>query len=274
MTKQAGAGPGHIVFSHANGFPAGVYRRLFRAWRAEGYQVHAIDKLGHDPAHPVTSNWPHLRDQLIAFIDAEVGGPAFLVGHSLGGMLSMLVACKRPDLARGVVLLDAPIVAGWRAHSLQVAKATGLIRRISPGRVSQKRRLAWPSRAAVREHFAGKAAFARWDPRVLADYLQCGFVRRAGQTVLAFDRAVETQIYNTLPHHMQRVLRRHPLPCPLAFIGGQQSAELRQAGVEATRRLAAARFVWTAGTHLFPMEHPDTTAALVLALLARIDAGT
>ena len=47
-----------IVFSHANGFPAGTYRVLFEAWRAAGHAVHAVEKFGHDPAWPVTSNWP------------------------------------------------------------------------------------------------------------------------------------------------------------------------------------------------------------------------
>ena len=274
MRRRAGLGAAaaDIVFSHANGFPAGVYGSLFDVWREHGYEVHAVEKFGHDPAWPVTSNWPHLRDQLIAFIDAEVGGPAWLVGHSLGGMLSVLAACKRPDLARGVVLLDAPIIAGWSAHGLQVAKATGLLPRVSPGRVSQMRRQAWPSRAAVREHFSKKSVFARWDPRVLEAYVKSGFVRRGGQTVLAFDRDVETRIYNTLPHHMPGVLRRHPLQCPLAYIGGLQSVETRPVSLDATRRLAGERFVWTAGSHLFPMEHPEATAASVLALLARIDA--
>ena len=44
-----------IVFSHANGFPAGTYRLLFDAWREAGFAVHAIDKVGHDPRFPVTS---------------------------------------------------------------------------------------------------------------------------------------------------------------------------------------------------------------------------
>jgi hypothetical protein len=35
---------------------------------------------------------------------------------------------------------------------------------------------------------------------------------------------VETAIYNTLPHNLDRLLRRHPLKCPVAFIGGMQSA--------------------------------------------------
>lgn len=266
---------GTIVFSHANGFPAGTYRVLFEGWRGAGYAVHAIDKFGHDPAWPVTSNWPKLRDQLIHFIEADVAAaarPVFLVGHSLGGMLSLLVACRRPELARGLVLLDAPALTGWRAHSVQVFKATGLMKRVTPGKVSRTRRHEWPSRDAVLAHFAAKAAFARWDPRVLADYVACGFEEHAGTTRLAFRREIETHIYETLPHHLGTVLRRHPPRCPVAFLAGTQSAEVRQAGLAASRALAQDRFAWVEGSHLFPMERPDQTAAEVLRCIAAMGA--
>jgi pimeloyl-ACP methyl ester carboxylesterase len=261
-----------IVFSHGNGFPAGTYRLLFEAWRRAGHAVHAVERFGHDARWPVTSNWPHLRDQLIAFIEAEVARPALLVGHSLGGMLSVMAASRRPDLVCGIVLLDSPLIGGWRAHGVRVAKATGLIRRISPGRVARVRRRHWPTPAAVHEHFVRKTAFARWDPRVLEDYVASGVVRDGPQWSLAFDREVEARIYETLPHHLGSLLARHPLRCPLAFVGGRQSVELRQAGVTLTRRLAGERFEWTAGTHLFPMEHPDEAAALVLKMIGRMAA--
>ena len=261
-----------IVFSHANGFPAGTYRVLFEAWRAAGHAVHAVEKFGHDPTHPVSSNWPKLRDQLIEFAEREAGGTAFLVGHSLGGLLSLLAASRRPALAAGVVLLDSPVITGWRAHSLQVVKATGLVRRVSPGRVSRRRRHEWPSRDAVLQHFAAKAAFARWDPRVLADYVASGFEERDGRTVLAFRREVETRIYDTLPHHLGAVLRRHPLQCPVAFLAGTQSREMRQAGVTASKALARERFGWIEGTHLFPMERPDETAQRVIDAIAQMPA--
>ena len=250
--------------------PAGTYRLLFDAWRQAGHEVHAVECFGQDPQRPVTNNWPHLRDQLIEFIEAAAGAPALLIGHSLGGMLSVLAASKRPELARGLVLLDSPLIAGWRAHALHMAKSTGLIQRITPVRVAQTRRHAWPSRAAVREHFKGKRAFARWDPRVLEDYVRSGFVRRGGQTVLAIDRDTEARIYATLPHHIGSLLRSHPLRCPLAFIGGLQSSEARQAGMEATRRVAGELFAWIEGTHLFPMEQPERTSAMVLEMIERM----
>lgn len=258
---------GTIVFSHGNGFPAGTYAALFEAWRAAGCAVQALDMFGHDPHFPVTSNWPHLRDQLIDFVD-RLGKPVWLVGHSLGGLLSLLAAAKRPDIARGLVLLDSPVITGWRARSVGAVKAARLIERVGPGRIAQRRRHEWPSREAVKAHFAAKHVFARWEPRVLDDYVANGFVKRGDKTVLLFQREVEAHIYNTLPHHLATVLRRHPLKCPFAFIAGTQSQEMRRGGLETSRALAGERFKWIEGTHLYPMEKPGQTAALVLELLA------
>ncbi|MEK8029867.1 alpha/beta hydrolase [Ideonella sp. DXS29W] len=256
-----------IVFSHANGFPAGTYRLLFEHWQRAGHAVHALPRFGHDPRYPVTSNWRGLRDQLIDFIDAEVGGPAILVGHSLGGLLSLLAACKRPDLAARLVMLDSPVVTGWRAHSIHALKRTGLMPRVSPGKVSRRRRDQWPDRTAVLAHFKAKTAFARWDDRVLADYVACGFEERQGHVELAFHRMVETRIYDTLPHHLGGLLKRHPPRCPVAFLAGTESVEARQGGLAAAQSLAKERFRWMEGSHLYPMERPDDTAAAVLELL-------
>jgi pimeloyl-ACP methyl ester carboxylesterase len=277
MARAAGAAEGgasqrHIVFAHANGFPAGVYRKLFEHWRAAGWRVSAPEKVGHDPRYPVTSNWPNLRDELLRFIERDAAGPAFLVGHSLGGFLSLMAAAQRPELARGVVLLDSPIIAGWRARAVQFYKTTGLGERYSPGFVSKRRREQWPSDKAALEHFAGKDAFARWDPDVLRDYIATGTEPLGGQRALSFRREVETAIYNTLPHHLTRLLRSHPLRCPVAFIGGTQSAEIRRAGLAATRRLVKDRLSWIEGSHLYPMERPIESAQRVLETLKDMEA--
>ncbi len=267
----AGA-PGCIVFSHANSFPAGTYRRLFEIWRQAGHEVHAIEKYGHDPAYPVTNNWPHLRDQLIHFVESKAAGrPAYFVGHSLGGFLSVLAASHRPDLARGVVMLDSPIIDGKLALALAFAKATGLGERFSPAKISQRRRQHWPSGEAALAHFAAKPAFAEWDAQVLRDYIDAGIETAApphppGQT-LAFTRDTESAIYRHLPHTLPRQLRQHPLQCPAAFIAGRQSEEVQQVGLRLTERITQGRIQWTEGTHLFPFEHPQETAMNVLSWL-------
>jgi pimeloyl-ACP methyl ester carboxylesterase len=263
-----------IVFSHANGFPAGTYRLIFEAWRAAGFEVHAIEKYGHDQRFPVTSNWPHLRAQLIDFIEHEVGGPAFLVGHSLGGYLSLMAASRRPDLASGLVMLDSPLLSGWKARAVQLAKAAGIGERFSPGHVSKRRRQQWDSADAAFEHFAAKPAFARWAPGMLRDYIASGTEPHGALRRLSFHRDIETAIYNTLPHHLARVLRAHPLQCPAAFVRGSASEEIRQVGLRATERLVRGRIRTIEGSHLFPLERPAQTAAEVLQLIDSMRAGT
>lgn len=232
----------------------------------------ALDRYGHDPAYPVSSNWPHLLRQLLDFIEDRtvpaIDGPVTLVGHSLGGYLSLMAACKRPDLCAGVVLLDSALIGGWRAHSLHAVKLSGLMRRMSPGRVSRRRRHEWPDVAAVRQHFETRSKFAAWDPRMLDDYAELGTEERDGSRHLSFERSIETRIYDTLPHNLDGFLKRHPLRAPAAFIGGTRSQEIHQIGLGPTQRLTHGRMSWIAGSHLFPFERPDETANAVLHWLA------
>jgi pimeloyl-ACP methyl ester carboxylesterase len=179
-----------------------------------------------------------------------------------------MCAARHPQLARGVLLLDSPLVGGWKSHALRAAKRTPLVGAVSPGAVSRKRKVRWPSREAALEHFQRKKAFARWDPQVLADYIAHGtHDDEDGQRVLSFDRDVETAIYNTLPDNLQRLLQRHPLRCPVSFIGGLQSEEVRQVGMAMTTRVTAGRISMLDGSHLFPMEKPLATAAAIEASL-------
>ena len=256
-----------LDFSHANGYPAGTYQQPFSIWRAAGWRVLAVERFGHDPRYPVTSNWPRLRDQLIDFVAEQAPQGAFLVGHSLGGLLSLLAASKRPELAKGLVMLDSPVFTGWRAHTVQALKHSRLIQRLGPGKVSRTRRHQWPTQQAAFDHYAAKSLFARWAPGMLADYIAAGTVHSNGQWVLAFESEVETRIYNSLPHQLGRVLHRHPLRCPVGFIAGSHSVEIRQGGLETARRLAGERLLWLEGSHLYPMEQPQQTANAVLQLL-------
>ncbi|MBS7778141.1 alpha/beta hydrolase [Acidovorax sp. CCYZU-2555] len=262
-----------IVFSHANSFPAATYRLLFSLLRKRGCETRAVDSFGHDPRYPVSNNWPHLVQQLADFARAEVerrGEPVFFVGHSLGGFLSVMAAALHPELARGVLLIDSPLISGWRANALGMAKRTQLVGSVSPGKVSQRRRNHWANDDEALAYFRTKKAFAHWHPEVLQDYVTHCLKDQDDKRMLAFEREVETAIYNTLPHNLDALLRRHPLRCPAAFIGGRGSQEMKQVGMDMTLRITQGRSMILDGSHLFPMERPDATAAAIEASLLNL----
>ena len=264
-----------IIFSHGNGFPASTYRVMQDNLAARGFRVSAIEKLGHNPAYPVTSNWPYLVQELAEFaqqVMSETGNKPYMVGHSLGGMLSIMCASQHPELVAGVVLLDSPIVGGWKASALKLAKKTNWIGSVSPGRISKSRRQHWPNVGAVIEHFQHKRAFSHWHPDVLKDYAEHGTQDENGERILSFDREIETQIYNTLPHNLTTLFKRKPVKCKVAFIGGTNSREMKVVGSDLTRNVSKGRVMWLDGSHLFPMEKPFATAAAIEAALRNMGA--
>jgi pimeloyl-ACP methyl ester carboxylesterase len=282
-----------VIFSHGNSFPGGTYTQMLHTLHGHGFDVVPLDRFGHDARYPVTSNWPHLVQQLADFVTQTLAArqaatghlpsQVFLLGHSLGGFVSLMCAARFPHLwagqaVSGVLMLDSPVLGGWKAKALAMAKHTQMVGSVSPGKVSKKRRHQWPDVHAARDHFARKRMFSLWDAAVLDDYITYGTEDAAlpqggTQRVLRFDRDVETAIYNTLPHHLDRLLRQHPLPCPVAFIGGEQSAEMRQVGMDMTHQVVQSdrhpeRLRIVPGSHLFPMEHPHFAAETIAKMLS------
>ncbi|WP_322014126.1 alpha/beta hydrolase [Paraburkholderia sp. J12] len=262
-----------IHFSHANGFPASIYRTFF-AELGDSYELRYVERFGHDARFPVTRDWPHLVDQLLEDIGRSYEHPVWLVGHSLGGYLSLMAALKKPQWVRGVVMLDSPVIAGWRSSMLMMSQWTGLDEHLSPAAATRTRRTTWANRDEAWRHFHSKPAFARWDERVLSDYIDFGIPQTSadGTRTLAFDRRTEYLIYRTLPHTLGTRLA-HGSPVPVGFVAGTKSKEVRQVGLTATQRIAGERFEWIEGSHLYPMERPIETARAVQRLLYAMDSG-
>ncbi|MYN15969.1 alpha/beta fold hydrolase [Rugamonas sp. FT107W] len=257
-----------LHFAHANSYPAGVYRQYFELL-ADDFDIQALDMHGHSPRYPVSDGWPALVDEYINELTKRYDEPVILVGHSLGGMLSLMVAHARPDLVRCVVMLDAPVVAGWRALFWRLIKMSGSANRVPPAKFSIRRRNVWPDAQAAYQHFAGKDLFAAWAPGVLEDYMASGLKPHPEGVQLRFTREVETSIYASLPHHLPKLVRGR-FPAPIGFIGGTDSWETSQSGLGHTQALVGKHFRIVPGGHLFPMESPALAAEATREMIASL----
>lgn len=255
-----------MLFSHANGFPVGTYRKMLGVL-GDKFDIRAVERFGHDPRFPVTRSWPGLVKELLAEIDAQPE-PVWLAGHSLGGFLSLMAALRRPERVRGVVMLDSPIIAGWRAKLLRVAQWLDIDENQSPAAATKNRRHLWPDLDSVWSHFKAKRKFDRWDEDVLRDYVEHGTepTGRDRERTLRFSREIEYQIYRTLPTNMGRKVAGGT-PFPVSFVAGTRSREIRQVGLGATRRIVGSKLRWIEGSHLYPMEKPLETAELIRELI-------
>ncbi|HEY0602726.1 MAG TPA: alpha/beta hydrolase [Herpetosiphonaceae bacterium] len=115
---------GKITLNYAVGEPSGPPLVLLHGGSARGqsfnailpqlavhWQIYAPDLRGHGK-----SSWTpgHYRlqdytDDLIAWLEQRVTEPAHIFGHSLGGMVALMVAAQAPAAVRSVVVGDAPL---------------------------------------------------------------------------------------------------------------------------------------------------------------------
>ena len=146
-----------LQFSHANGFPAACYRKMF-SFLEHDFEIRYVNTIGHDPRHPVTDSWPHLVAEQLEHVERH-GGPVLGVGHSLGGYLAALAALRRPALFRAIILLDSSILGRWRGTVFNMVKRFGLADRVTPAGVTRDRRAEWVSADEAYAHFRSKRAF-------------------------------------------------------------------------------------------------------------------
>jgi pimeloyl-ACP methyl ester carboxylesterase len=110
---EIGSGP-LVVLSHGMGDHRQVYRFLAPRLAQAGYRVVSADLRGHGES---SMNWKSvtgtdnaitqtdIAGDLLALI-RRLGGPAFIVGHSISGGAATVAAATDPDLVAGIVEID------------------------------------------------------------------------------------------------------------------------------------------------------------------------
>ncbi len=265
-----GAGPlGY--FAHATGFCAGVYtplaERLLQQLRVMG-----MDDRGHGktraPADPKKiKTWDIFADDLERFFE-HLGEPVIAMGHSLGGVASLLVAVRRPDLVRALVLIDPTILPFSWMGPWFLAKKTGLTKFVPIAYRAARRRRIWPDRETLLTAYRSRLPFRVWKDGFLEAYVAEGTKEtNNGMVELSCDPIWESRVFAACSHDVWRYIPRLQQPT-LVLYGAESDTFLKPAVKRFQRRVPRAvfrRFEKT--SHFVPMERPDETADAILAFL-------
>ena len=202
-----GAGPlAHI--SHATGFCAGMYGPLADRLGSR-LRVLGMDDRGHGtttaPANPAKlENWDVFATDLERFFE-YLNEPVIAMGHSRGAVTSMMVAIKRPDLVRAVILIDPTILAPSLNLLLlmtQKARLTGFIPIVS-GAAHRKRD--WPDRQTILDAYRAKPSFSSWKDGFLEGYVRhCTEKTEGGTITLCCEPAWEARSFAVCPTDVWR----------------------------------------------------------------------
>lgn len=257
--------PQPVFFAHANGFPSATYGALFSALGAE-YPVQCLPQHGHDPRFPVADNWERLVDELIHHLQQQEQ-PVLGVGHSLGGVLHYHAALRHPELYRGLVMLDSPVLTLLDKWVIRAAKRFGFIDKITPAGRTLGRREEFADLNSARQYFSAKSLFRRFDPVCLEAYLHHGLTPLGARLRLSFAAQTEINIYRSIPHTSPG--RPEQLRVPLAMIRGRHSRVVLPHHTWSLRRVARGESLTLPGGHMFPLERPHATAELLKQIFSR-----
>lgn len=255
----AGAGP-PVVLVHGFGGAAANWRLIAPALALE-HRVLVPELPGHggSSALPAAPTLDPYAEAVLAVLEAEDALPAAWVGHSLGGLIGLRAAIRRPEAVTGIVLAAAAGISS----ALPTGRAVvGVIEAIQPGRrVAPYRRRLSRSRLGRTLTFGGwgVADPARFDPETAEAFLagpgEHTDTVSAGKAMLDGDPRRELELVRA--------------PCLCLWGANDNWVPLRD-GMEYARRLRAPlRSIADCG-HLLIGERPDAVLHAVREFLASL----
>jgi pimeloyl-ACP methyl ester carboxylesterase len=257
-----GSGP-PIVLVHGLGGMASNWRLVAPELAGER-RVIVPELPGHGGSAPLegAQSIDPYADALLAVADAEDAVPAPWVGHSLGGLVGLRAALRRPDAVTGLVLAAGAGISS----ATRIGEATvTLLGVVQPGRLIGRR-----ARSVSRSELGRKLAFGWWgvadpagfDPEMAEAFLlgppQHTDTVSAGRALVASDPRSD--------------LDRVGCPC-LCLWGARDNWVPLKDGMEYARRLRAPLRTIADCGHLLIGERPDAVVRAVRDFVARLDAG-
>ena len=230
----------------------------------ELHHVIAVDLRGHGLTQMKLRRWTYRswnrhRDDVIELLDTHFQGAIAFAGHSMGGTTSLLVAGKRPDLARALCLIDPVITPS--------ALTAVVGRRSAIARGARRRRARFASKAEAEATLTGRGFFKTFPPEALADYVEDGFIADGDGVRLACTPAYEAATFASQAHDPWNALAR--TNAPLVVLRAENGSTCPDASARRIAEIRAdARIATVAGsTHALPIERPDRARAAIESTL-------
>ena len=247
----AGDGPLVVLVPGMGDLRAG-YRFLAPALRAAGYRVACTDLRGHGDSDTTFASYgdEETAGDVITLI-GELGGPAIVVGNSMGAGSAVLAAAQRPDLISGLVLAG-PFV---RNPKTNVMKRLLLRVAMAPPWAA----ISWKS--YLPKLYAGRrpADFGEYRDQVVASLRRPGYAK-------AFSATTRTS-------HDPAEARLADVTAPVLVVMGEQDPDFPDPRAEAdwiARALRAQVVMVPEAGHYPQSQRPDITTGAVLRFLESV----
>jgi pimeloyl-ACP methyl ester carboxylesterase len=99
-----------LVFVHGGGANAHWWTHIAATF-ADEFRVVALDMSGHgDSGHREVYSLEQWTEEVMAAAGhGGISGPPLVIGHSMGGFVTMATAALNPDALAGVIICDSPV---------------------------------------------------------------------------------------------------------------------------------------------------------------------
>lgn len=124
-----------VLVVHGYGEYSGRYRHVVRALTDAGYGVFALDHRGHGKSEGLRAyfdNFDEPVDDLHAYVEIiranQPDEPLYMLGHSMGALITLAYALRYPDNLAGIIVSAAPVNADANVSKTLVTLANVLTR--------------------------------------------------------------------------------------------------------------------------------------------------
>ena len=260
-----------LFFLHGNGLCGRIYES-FLAQFDQQFELILLDIAGHGASGSLADfpGWNRIAEQCREALGlcCDHSRDVIVVGHSFGGVLSILMAACDPGRFKKLLLLDPILFPRRMLLAFTFMQWLGLTDRVHPMvRMTKKRKFQWDSRAEALAYFKSRGAFAKWDELALTNYVEFGLKQQPDNTVvLCCDRMLEAEIFATWPNRLWNSVRAVTDSTHI-FMGKDTFSFALDAADTAQRCNAHIQTGRVEGDHFFMLEKPVETARRVLAEL-------